>query len=294
MRRLSVPEWCCAIRFNNEEKCLIDDADTEFNVIENTLRYWCADPFVFSKDGKYYLFFEMFDRLKRKGLIGCREITDNRIGDIQVVFECEHHLSYPLVYEEDGNIYMLPECEISGELFRLKCMHFPDVWVKDKVYIKERLADTTRFEQNDINYYLSEKVNDEKIFDRLDLFYEKNGEFKECKNNPVKIDINSARCAGNLFEYNGRIIRPSQNCGEEYGKKLNFNNVVSISEENYSEELVKCVDVKDVHLNSDNIYSGIHTYNKLDKIEVIDLKIPSNFNLLNIIGAVFKRLKIRT
>ena len=286
---MSVPEWCCAIRFDSD-KCLIDDATRKFSIINNSLRYWCADPFLFVKDGQYYLFFEMFDRLKRKGLIGYRELSDNSIGEMNIAYECDYHLSYPLIYEEDGNIYMLPECEQSGMLFRLKCVNFPDKWEKDKTYISERLADTTRFIYNGVTYYLSEKVDDEKIFDRLDLFYEDDIGFHECCNNPVKHDVNSARCAGNIFEYNGSLVRPSQNCGQEYGKELNFNKIISISKENYSEKLLKSIRVNDVNVDA-KIYTGIHTYNKLDGIEVIDLKIPSNFNFLNLIGACIKRVK---
>lgn len=292
MRKLSVPEWCCAVRFNDsDDTYLIENTQKPFTVIKDSYRYWTADPFLFKYENEYYLFFEMFDRLKRKGLLGCRKVSKTGYGKMHIIYECDSHLSYPFIYEENGNIYIMPESGKSGEVFRLKCIEFPEKWEKESVLIKERLADTTMVSVDNTKYYLSEKVDDSNVFDRLDLYYEENGAITECENNPVKLDLNTARCAGKVFEYKGDLIRPSQDCGLSYGEKLNFNKIVEISKSGYREETVKTVLVKDIRLNCENHFSGIHTYNRLDHVEVIDLKIGANFNILNIIGAVLKRLR---
>ena len=290
MIKLRVPEWCCAIRFNSKKSNIIDDTDTKFTVIKDSYRYWTADPFLFKHEEKYYLFFEMFDRLKRKGLLGCREISENGFGKIRIIYECSNHLSYPYIFEYDGDIFIIPECEQSGELFLLKCVKFPNEWKKEKVLINQRLVDTTPITVEGVNYFISEIVDDKKVFDRVDLFYEENGQFTECAENPVKTDVNTARCAGKIFNYNGKVIRPSQNCGKYYGEKLNFNEVISISKDSYVERLIKEISVSDIKLNVKNNFVGIHTYNKLDNVEVIDLKISGRFNLLSILGAVLKRV----
>lgn len=83
MRKLSVPEWCCAVRFNQDGgTSILNDTETEFTVIKDSYRYWTADPFLAEENGKYYLFFEVYDRLKRKGVLGYREITKNSAGKI--------------------------------------------------------------------------------------------------------------------------------------------------------------------------------------------------------------------
>ena len=61
----------------------------EFTVLPNTIRYWAADPFIISVGEKEYLFFEMFDRLKSKGLIGYREINGDKIGKMKIAYEAE-------------------------------------------------------------------------------------------------------------------------------------------------------------------------------------------------------------
>lgn len=291
MRKLSVPEWCCAVRFNKDERTsVLNDTESEFTVIKDSYRYWTADPFLAEENGKYYLFFEAYDRLKRKGVLGYREITEHSAGKIKIIYECDFHLSYPFIFKENGTYYIVPESKASGELFRLKCEHFPDKWVKEKVIAKANIVDTTIINYNGVDYYVSQRVIHAGQFDRLDLFYLENGRLCECKNNPLKIDAETARGAGKFFEYGAKLIRPSQNCGAQYGDKLNFNEVTEISKDSYSEKLLKTISVNDIKLNIKNDFTGIHTYNRLGSVEVIDLKIDANFNVFNIIGAVWKRL----
>ena len=291
MIKLRVPEWCCAIRFNSKSSNIIDDTDAKFTVIKDSYRYWTADPFLFKKEEKYYLFFEMFDRLKRKGLLGCREISENGFGKMRIIYECRNHLSYPYIFEYDDDIFIIPECEQSGELFLLKCVKFPTEWKKEKVLINQRLVDTTPITFEGVNYFISEIVDDKKVFDRVDLFYEENGSFFECKSNPAKVDLNSARCAGKVFKYNSSLVRPSQDCSRFYGEKLNFNRITKISKDEYREEIIKSVSVNDIKTDGNNNFIGIHTYNRIDNIEVIDLMISDNFNVLNIIGALLKKIR---
>lgn len=67
----------------------------EFTVLPNTIRYWAADPFIISVGEKEYLFFEMFDRLKSKGLIGYREINGDKIGKMKIAYE--QNIIYPFL-----------------------------------------------------------------------------------------------------------------------------------------------------------------------------------------------------
>lgn len=293
IKSLSVPEWCCAVRFNSDGNTFItDNTADKFTVLDNSYRYWTADPFVVKENNRFYLFFEMYDRLKRKGLLGFREIAENYCGKMHIIYESSTHLSYPYIYKKDGVYYIIPESADSRELYRLKCTDFPYKWEKEKVITSDkRLADTTPVIYRGKTYYISEITFGNGVFDRIDLFYDDNGCFTECKNNPVKRDVNTARCAGRFFEYRNKLIRPSQDCGKFYGEKLNFNEVTFISEETYEEKLMKTVSVSDIKLDRKNDFVGIHTYNRCENVEVIDLKIPKNFNALNIIGAVAKRIK---
>mgnify|MGYP000576811638 FL=1 len=59
--------------------------------------------------------------------------------------------------------------------------------MKERVLLQESLADTTRLVFSGGTFYLSEQVDDTRIFDRLDLFYEDGaGRLCPCAANPVK------------------------------------------------------------------------------------------------------------
>lgn len=284
--------WCCAIRFNdNEDKCILNDKKTPFTVIRDNKRYWTADPFLIEKDGRYYLFFEAFDRLQKKGLLGYREVSKDKIGDINIVYESKTHLSFPFIYEENGDLYIIPESSKEHQLYRLKCESFPDKWEKDTTLIYDDLVDTVLFKKDGINYYISERVDSNNYFDRIDLFYEQEGKIIECKNNPVKSDIDNARGAGKIFEFEGKLVRPAQNCGNAYGEKLNFNEVLELSTSSFNEKLICDISVDTVPIDNNESFTGIHTYNKVKNVEVIDLKLPRQFSLYNFIGAFVKLFK---
>lgn len=284
--------WCCAVRFGKEGDSLLSGKGSVFSVLPDSYRYWTADPFVVKENGKYYLFFEMYDRLKRKGLLGCREVSESGFGKMHVIYESGRHLSYPFIYKKDGVYYIVPESNKIGELFRLRCVDFPLKWEKEKVLLYEKLVDTTIFTQNGMDFYISQRVSDDNVFDRIDLFYDKNAGIEECSANPVKKDLKTARCAGKLFEQDGKLIRPSQNCADGYGAGLNFNEVLEISESTFRERMISEVLPEDIILDRENHFTGIHTYNRIDNVEVIDLKRKSGINILNIVGAILKLFKL--
>ena len=61
----------------------------------------------------WYLFFEVMNSKSGKGEIGLAISKDCRAWTYQnIVLKEEFHLSYPYVFESDGDYYMIPEsCE---------------------------------------------------------------------------------------------------------------------------------------------------------------------------------------
>jgi hypothetical protein len=86
--------------------------------------------------------------------------------------------------------------------------------------------------------------------------------------NPVVSDARRARPAGQLFEHEGRLYRPSQDCSHRYGWALNINWVKTLTPEVYEEELVSRAEPRwapDVR--------GIHTFNRAGPFHVIDAEV---------------------
>lgn len=269
-------EWVIAIRRRGDKLLFEDGGKAEaFTVIPNSFRYWCADPFVITAGAKDYIFFEMFDRFKGKGVIGYREIEQNgKIGKMHKAYESKNHLSFPFIFEHNGDYYMMPESSYDRNLTLLKASHFPDKWEVVKTWFEgEKICDSVLFKNNnDAVFLLTQPVEHPYTHAKLNLYSYQNGEWAPCKLNPVVDDRSAARMAGAVFIHNGGIIRPSQDC-ESYGDAVNFSRIDRVEAEAYEESLIcriRCSDLK--LIESTNCYHGIHTYNSNDRYEVIDLK----------------------
>lgn len=107
-------------------------------------------------------------------------------------------------------------------------------------------------------------------------------------------DSVTARAAGEMFEYGGKLMRVSQDCSEEYGKRLNFLEVDSDFSSYYREKTVKTVDVKDLNIIGIKNPLRVHTYNSSENYEVIDVY-SANRSLLNLFGRLayllYKKLR---
>lgn len=289
-------EWNIAIR-KKEDKSLWEKGgeSKEFAVLSNTIRYWAADPFIISAGGKEYLFFEMFDRLKSKGLIGYREIHGDKIGKMKIAYEASHHLSFPFIFKYENEYYIMPEYSEGKELFVLKATHFPDKWEKVEGWMKgKRLVDSALLHHERETYLLTQDLGSVYTSEELSIFIRKGEEWLPHKENPVVKSLANSRLAGKTFFEKNQLIRVAQDCQDGYGTKLHFNNIMKLSEGEYEEEMFRTISVEDIIVDSKERFCGIHTYNSNDCYEVIDLKNPDRIrigNILNIMWRIIGKLK---
>lgn len=283
-------EWCVAIRKRDNAMLYQDGGlDREFFVLKNSLRYWAADPFIVSDQGKDYLFFEMFDRFKSKGLIGYREIVGGKIGKMQIAYEADCHLSFPFIFKKDDKFFMMPESSEGNTLDILETDSFPVGWkISSNIVSDRKLVDSSLFEKNGELFLFTQELKNGYQFDQLDLYLIDNRKLVPSKNNPIVISLFNSRLAGRVFENDGEIIRVSQDCSEGYGTQINFNRVVDFSLDNYKEELFKSIAVYDVKKSNSRQYFGLHTYNFNENYEVVDFKNKSKIKFGNIINVFYR------
>lgn len=289
-------EWNIVIR-PKEDKLLFESGGCEkpFKLLPNTLRYWAADPFLISKGDKDYLFFEMFDRFRNKGLIGLRVIENGKIGKMQVVFESKAHLSFPFVFERNGEFYMLPESKKQGNLMLLKAQNFPYGWVVEKeIFKKKNVCDSVLLEKAEKIYLFTHELEDIYRNDTLSAFVLSDKEFLPFETNPVVTGADKSRMAGKFITHNSELIRPSQNCLFSYGDAVVFSKVDNLDLNSYSENVVASIKPFDINLNGrKNDFKGIHTYNSNERYEVIDLKRKEKIAFGNIINIFYRLIKRR-
>ena len=275
---VNADEWVVAIRKRGNERLFEGNFD-EFRLVPNSLKYWYADPFLFSKDGKDYLFVEMYDRKTQKGSIGVGRIRNGKCGKIKKIIDTPYHLSYPFIFSDDDGIHIVPECYSSCEVQMYKCIKFPYVWKKERLISNECAVDSTRITVNGTELWFATRFNspNERFNDNLSVMSDSTGKLRLIKSGLL------TRPAGHfVYASDGTLVRPSQNCTERYGGGLVFNKVTELTEQSYDEEPFLKVYAPNYAANGEkNIvcskksswtYVGAHTYNHNDRYEVVDLK----------------------
>lgn len=286
-------EWTIAYRRKNGDGTLLpDDRETPFLTVKNTWRYWCADPHLFDREGRTYLFAELYDRVLRRGVIGCCEITDRGCTPWKVVLKMPWHLSYPHVFSCGDKIYMIPESYVGEEIALYEAVSFPEKWVKAKTLKSDYVAvDSTVFTCGGRTWLQTLQLLDGHEYFRL--FAVENGELAE-RALQIAADDPNVRPGGKLFRYRGKLLRPAQDCTESYGCALNFYEVTAVSCEKYEEHLLTKVRPEELRSDFPKPPQGIHTYNCSEKYEVIDLKSYETdrlFYVMRPIWFIWRRVK---
>ncbi len=290
MSRLKKDAWCIAIR-KRTDGLLLKDESAPFKRLPNSLRYWCADPFLFEHEGRKYLFFEAYDRLKRKGVLGYRILYPNgKYSKIRKCYERDTHLSYPhIFYGRDGKIYMLPENNKSGYLYLLRAVRFPDGWEEIPLAQGAALVDSTLLFKGKKTYLFTTRMDKDNV-SRLELYtLSEKGELLPAAENPVLENKLGGRMAGNLFIYEGKQIRVAQDCRTGYGGGLAFFEVLCLDGK-YEEKLVKEIPPERLPVKAGKYRLGCHTYNFDEEWEVVDLK-GKSVNLIEWLGYLIGRFK---
>jgi hypothetical protein len=264
--------WFVAWRKNREK--FVSQAETfhpeGFTAIPAPEGHFYADPFVLENQGRNFIFFEDYLYRERKGVISVLEIDENgQTGETHCVLERPYHLSYPFVFEHEGEIYMIPETFDAHqiELYRASC--FPDCWEMVAV-LKEDVhaVDTTLWVENGIFYFFTNVATKGTTpNDLLYLFCAESltGEWYPHPANPLNADVRRSRGAGKLFKRYGKLIRPAQDCSVRYGYACQLNEVKVLSTEEYLEAPLYRIEP-----NWSPGLIGTHTINSNDRVEVID------------------------
>lgn len=210
---------------------------------ENT--FW-ADPFVWERDKKRYIFFEDYPFNTRRGRISAIEVNSagQPIGEAAPVLETAHHLSYPFLFEYQGELYMMPEQTEVKRVDLYRCVEFPNRWVFEKNLIQGvKIADPTLFEHEGRWWlFCAAKSGRVRINESLFAYYADSplsDHWQAHAANPLMRDLSLGRPAGRIYrDESGCLFRPSQNCLLRYGHGLNLNKIQLLTPTDYKETLI--------------------------------------------------------
>ncbi|SCJ73105.1 Beta-xylosidase [uncultured Clostridium sp.] len=219
-----------------------------------------ADPFIIKIKDKWYMFFEVYNEIKGKGVLAVATSNNGYKWCYEkIILEEDFHLSYPYVFEENNKIYMIPESGESGYIKLYEAKEFPFKWELVSNLIKGVYWDSSIIKYDD-KYWLFTN-NNESYENSLYLFYSDNlyGGWTPHPRNPI-INNNRYNCrpAGRIVENNDEIYRYSQDCSEYYGKSVIGYKIKTLTVSEYDEEEVGVIVKNSGSKNSWN-KDGMHT-----------------------------------
>jgi hypothetical protein len=236
-----------------------------------------ADPFPLAFGGSTHVFVEEFPHATGKAIISAvRFGPDGPEGTPVPVLEEPHHLSYPFVFERDGEAWMVPESSASGTVDLYRATRYPGGWVKEATLLSGVVAsDATLLEQGG-RWWIFATLRDAvpeapagsgSYHDALCLWSAPDfrGPYTPHPANPVLIDPATARPAGRIVERGGRLIRPVQDCATGYGRALGLARIDRLDPEGFSQTLIGRIEPGPAWPGS-----RLHTVNTGGGIECID------------------------
>jgi hypothetical protein len=225
-----------------------------------------ADPFTFNDHNKNYILAEHFSYKTLKGNIVLIEPGMNRV---HTLIEKTTHLSYPYIFEEDGQLFVMPEEANSGQLNMYKWNSENKTLDFEKTLLDLPAVDASMLKYENL-YYLFMGIKGNLPNEKLFIYYapQLEGPYTPHAANPVKVNPEGARMAGGFIFENGEILRPSQSSVESYGEKIIFQKITRLTTTEYEEEFYS-----EMKPEPDDPYRcGLHNFHATPSLEVVDLK----------------------
>ncbi len=247
--------------------------------IESKNRF-LADPFGMVYNNELHIIYEDLKFEEGIGKTARLVYEQNEFADNELVIEEPFHMSYPFLFQKNGEIYCIPETYQANRVGLYKATDFPHKWNFQKVLIDNYSGiDSTLFRHEETWYLFSTDKNSGPHYN-LNIHYASDcfGPWEVHPKNPIKTDIRSARPAGTIFEHEGAIYRPSMDYSEKIEGRISINKIEILSRVDFKEVVHQQIQPFENCYFSDKV----HTLSKVGDYTLVDgakeLFIFSNLN----------------
>jgi hypothetical protein len=231
-------------------------------------RTYLADPILFDHDNARCRF--LAERFEYEGSAkGCIVRCDlERDGTFAIApfLDAEHyHLSYPFVLHHRDRSYLIPETHELGAILLYSINAHGALAPPVRLLEGTRAVDPTVIWTNG-RWWLFCGEGSLKLL----AFHAHalDGPWTPHRLNPLKIDVTSSRPAGPLFERDGMLLRPAQDCSSTYGAAVVLHRIVELTPDRFQEECLGRIGPE-----VDGPYpNGFHTLNVLGDRCLVDGK----------------------
>ncbi len=233
-----------------------------------------ADPFGLWRDGDLHLFAEAYDYRTRHGVIdrlrfaGGVELVERR-----TVLREPWHLSYPFVFEAEGETWMAPEAHRSGRFTLYRAAAFPDRWeAAASLELDTPAIDPTIFRHDGLWWLAYAPSGPQSAKQgRLHLAWASDlmGPWTTHPGNPVRVDRSSSRPGGTPFRFEGVVHLPVQDCSRTYGGGIRLLRISDLTPDRFEAD----AGPPTIPPASAGVYhEGLHTLSACGDITLFDVK----------------------
>jgi hypothetical protein len=227
-----------------------------------------ADPFLFHRDGRLWMFAEDYEYAAGKGRIVAGEMTvNNAVPALEPCLNLSHHLSFPFVFEHEGSTYLVPESSAAHEVVLYKASNFPFQWEREKVLLSGDYVDTVIWPHAGYWWLLTtaREPRGHAVHALLFRADSPEGDWAMHPQSTLFNDVRFARNGGAPVRVGGKLYRVSQDCSREYGRALGFNEIVALNADTYTERAIAQLEP-----GFEPRMIGTHTYTRSGEWEAID------------------------
>lgn len=192
---------------------------------------YLADPFTLNIEGRETIICENYDYETGKGIISEAETG-------KVIYESEHHLSYPYPLTINNENYFLPETSEYGQLTAIHAV------TKEKITLLNDVPciDATVYQHNGLWWIFTNRADRNPDTDLFVYWSEKaDGPYQEHLLNPVRTDIAASRPAGNPIIENGKLVFPMQKGVPHYGAGVVSVEITKLSPTEYEDRVLNTI-----------------------------------------------------
>lgn len=230
---------------------------------------WFADPFILDvTDSEIIILAEEYCYNVRRGRIA-RVVIDRKTYEekyFEIILELSTHLSFPFIIRQKGKIYLMPENSASGSS---TVYEYEDVSRKLTPLhhlAEEPFTDATIFEIENKSYLCTTMLPDTNSTSVKIYSFDNENLKVQNRIATIEFPIVCGRNAGEVFEVDGQLYRPAQDCTLCYGHG------VILQKMTMKDGKWVFVDVNTIYPKTFKYNQGIHTFNNYKGLIVIDAR----------------------
>jgi hypothetical protein len=210
--------------------------------LENPENGYYADPFLFEFQNEIYLFTEEYSFSTSKGVVCVFKFHDDKFVRLGICLEEIFHISFPNVFVDGEEIYMIPESSENRDVRLYRAVDFPMKWELATQLLTNVSAVDSIIYRDDEDYFLLTTVDIFNVGDHatnLSIFSSPqivSSNWFKSKLNPIIIDSEKGRNAGMYAlnpNLNVRIAQASE--FGTYGKRIRLFVIQNLGLDGYSE-----------------------------------------------------------